>query len=301
MADADSLLLKTSRTFALAIPLLPEPTRKEVEIAYLVFRIIDTFEDASRWTPDRRIAALADFVDILDRPPGEEARRMTAACVREPPVARADYLELLAHIPLVLDELARLDPEARRHIRSHAARTAEGMSAFVKRTDASGTLQLETMQELRDYCYMVAGIVGELLTELYLLGRPELAGVAADLRSRAPAFGEGLQLVNILKDADPDAREGRIYLPTDASLDEVFALCREDLQIAAVYTDHLRVAGAQRGLVAFNALISQLAVATLDVLGRQGLGAKLTRAEVMSILAQVAHGLDGGQTVSAAL
>jgi farnesyl-diphosphate farnesyltransferase len=301
MADADSLLLKTSRTFALAIPLLPEPTRKEVEIAYLVFRIIDTFEDASRWSPDRRIAALADFVEILDRPPGEEARRMAETCVREPPVDRADYLELLAHIPLVLEELGRLDPEARRHIRAHAARTAEGMSAFVKRTNGSGTLQLETMQDLRDYCYMVAGIVGELLTELYLLGRPQLAGVAADLRSRAQAFGEGLQLVNILKDADPDAREGRIYLPSDASLDEVFALCREDLQTAAVYTDHLRVAGAQRGLVAFNALISQLAVATLDVLSRKGLGAKLSRAEVMSILAQVAHGLDSGQAVSAAI
>jgi phytoene/squalene synthetase len=32
--------------FALAIPLLPEPTRNRVGIAYLLFRIADTFEDA---------------------------------------------------------------------------------------------------------------------------------------------------------------------------------------------------------------------------------------------------------------
>ena len=57
----DELLEKTSRTFALSIPVLPEPTRREVMIAYLLFRIADTFEDAAHWSPEDRIAALADF------------------------------------------------------------------------------------------------------------------------------------------------------------------------------------------------------------------------------------------------
>ena len=34
-------------------------------IAYLLFRIADTFEDASHWTPDDRIGALADFNALL--------------------------------------------------------------------------------------------------------------------------------------------------------------------------------------------------------------------------------------------
>src|SRR3954447_11505391 len=101
MADADSLLLRTSRTFALAIPLLPEPTRTEVKIAYLLFRIIDTFEDATYWVPSRRATALEDFVDLLDRPPGEEARTLAEECVRHPPVDNNDYLELLSEIPFV--------------------------------------------------------------------------------------------------------------------------------------------------------------------------------------------------------
>ena len=37
------LLQKTSRTFALTIPLLPEPLQTDVVVAYLLFRIIDTF------------------------------------------------------------------------------------------------------------------------------------------------------------------------------------------------------------------------------------------------------------------
>ena len=67
MADLDDLLEKTSRTFALSIPVLPEPTRREVMIAYLLFRIADTFEDAAHWPPEERIAALADFNDAPAR------------------------------------------------------------------------------------------------------------------------------------------------------------------------------------------------------------------------------------------
>ena len=38
----DDLLEKTSRTFALAIPLLPTPAREAVGLAYLLFRVADT-------------------------------------------------------------------------------------------------------------------------------------------------------------------------------------------------------------------------------------------------------------------
>jgi farnesyl-diphosphate farnesyltransferase len=299
MADADELLRKTSRTFGLAIPLLPEPTRTEVRTAYLLFRVIDTFEDATHWLPARRIAAMKEFVALLDGPPGPDARRLTAECVRQPPVDDPGYRELLAEVPLVLDEFRLLRPEARLHIRSHVARTAEGMSQFIGRINGSGTLSLDTLQDLRDYCYVVAGIVGEMLTELYVLGRPDLAPLGPLLRPQAPRFGEGLQLVNILKDDSPDANQGRVYLPRAARLEEVFALAEDDLRIAASYTDQLRSAGAPHGLVAFNALIMRLAVATLGELRRHGLGSKLTRLQVASIIAQVAHGLDAGEPVPA--
>ena len=55
MATIEDLLLKTSRTFALSIPMLPEPTRREVGVAYLLFRIADTLEDATLWTPERQV------------------------------------------------------------------------------------------------------------------------------------------------------------------------------------------------------------------------------------------------------
>jgi len=288
------LLLKTSRTFALTIPLLPEPTRAEVGVAYLLFRIIDTFEDATHWTPDRRIEALGQFVDLLDGPP-EAAAGMVQACEREPPVDHAGYRELLAKMPAVLGAFQRLQIGARVPIRKHLARSAEGMSGFVSRSAGPDGLVLQTIDDLRDYCYAVAGIVGEMLTELFLLGRPGLAAVAEDLRNGAAQFGEGLQLVNILKDARPDAAEGRVYLPRKATTGEVFALAQDDLAVAGSYTETLRIAGAERGLVGFNAFIIKLAVATLQVLREKGLGAKLTRLQVAKIAAEVTQAIGQGR------
>ena len=59
------LLCKTSRTFALAIPLLPEPTQSTVCLAYLVFRVADTLEDSETWSRSARLQALGEWADLL--------------------------------------------------------------------------------------------------------------------------------------------------------------------------------------------------------------------------------------------
>jgi farnesyl-diphosphate farnesyltransferase len=287
LTDTESLLQKTSRTFALTIPCLPQPTRDEVGIAYLLFRIIDTFEDAVLWPPALRLEALKQFPELLDRP-AAESRTLAASWTRQPPVLHAGYQELLAHTPYVLEQYWALRPEARAILRSHVTRSAQGMASFVARIEPGGRLQLDTVEDLRAYCYAVAGIVGEMLTELFLLGRPTLERVAADLRSHAAAFGEGLQLVNILKDAHPDAAEGRTFLPRLAPLAEVFVLARKDLASADAYVELLRQGGAEAGLVGFNAFIAKLAAANLQILRDQGLGAKLTRTTVVKIAAEIA-------------
>ncbi|HEX3696387.1 MAG TPA: squalene/phytoene synthase family protein [Polyangia bacterium] len=286
MTEIQNLLQKTSRTFALTIPFLPQPTRAEVEVAYLLFRIVDTFEDGALWTPRRRIDALGRFIELLASDPAAAAP-LVAECAAEPPVARTDYMDLLAEMPLVLSSLAALRLPARAAIRRHVTRSAVGMATFIRRAGGDGTLALQTIRDLREYCYCVAGIVGEMLTELYLLGRPALAGVAKELESRAVAFGEGLQLVNILKDAQRDAEEGRTYLPRRAPLSEVVALAANDLATATEYVDLLTSAGAESGLVAFNSSISKLALANLQILRDRGLGAKLSRLQVAQIQAEV--------------
>ena len=293
-AELQALLQKTSRTFALTIPLLPEPLQTEIATAYLLFRIIDTFEDATRWEPARRAAALSLFIQLMESDDANELPDMTARWLDEPPLDHPGYLELLAATPEVIRWHRRLRPAAREQLRLHITRSARGMIRVVQSSDANGNVQLQTLQELRDYCFVVAGIVGEMLTELFILQSPSLKMVAADLRARAVEFGEALQLVNILKDASPDAAEGRVYLPRQTSLPEVFLLARADLRRATEYTDLLQSAGADKGTVAFNALNTRLAIGTLHLLRDQGPGAKLTRLQVTSLAAQVMSAVETG-------
>jgi farnesyl-diphosphate farnesyltransferase len=291
--DLEQLLVATSRTFALAIPLLPEPTRREVTISYLLFRVADTFEDAASWPRGLRIEALERFARLLQGPSEiEEVSRRWAEGV---PCEQPGYRDLLAALPEVFDAFFALSPEAVHLIREHTLRTARGMASFVGRTTDEGELRLRDVADLKAYCYIVAGIVGELLTELFLLGRPALETAAPRLRERARAFGEGLQLVNILKDSSSDATEGRRYLPDHVDRSEVVALARRDLSSAGEYVLTLQATGAERGLVAFTALPVRLAHATLDRLEETGPGSKLTRPEVYAIVQRLNQALDGNQ------
>ena len=108
----EDLLEKTSRTFALSIPVLPEPTRREIMIAYLLFRIADTFEDASHWTPDDRIGALADFNGLLRSYSREKAEGLCRDWVGREVAHHAGYQELMAEVPFVLDAFFALSPGA---------------------------------------------------------------------------------------------------------------------------------------------------------------------------------------------
>jgi farnesyl-diphosphate farnesyltransferase len=281
------LLQKTSRTFALTIPLLPEPLQTEVAVAYLLFRIIDTFEDGTRWAPGRRAKALGLFAQRIESEDLSDLRALTAQWLADPPLEHAGYLELLARTPEVIEWQRRLRPAAGEQLRRHVERSARGMMGIVQRIDDRGVLQLMTLQDLRDYCYVVAGVVGEMLTELFVLQNPSLNKVADDLRARAVEFGEALQLVNILKDSQADGAEKRSYLPLDAKLADVFSLARSDLRRATEYTQLLQNNGADRGLVAFNALNLRLAIGTLHVLHDRGPGAKLTRTQVAGMAADV--------------
>ena len=235
MTRLEELLEKTSRTFALSIPVLPEPTRRQVMIGYLLFRIADTFEDAAHWPPGRRVKALREFQGLLSGYSPGEAARLAALWTAANPSPNPGYRELIAEVPRVLEAFFALDERAVSSVRAHVIRSAEGMAGFVERS-RDGVLALADTAALREYCYAVAGIVGEMLTDLFLLGRETLAAIAPYLRERAAAFGEALQLVNIVKDAATDVAEGRSFLPRSVARPEIFALARGDLGVAREYT-----------------------------------------------------------------
>jgi farnesyl-diphosphate farnesyltransferase len=73
---------------------------------------------------------------------------------------------------------------------------------------------LDDEAELDDYCWVVAGCVGVMLTEVfaaeYGAGEP---GAHEARVALAPTVGQALQLTNILLDWPSDVRRGRCYVP----------------------------------------------------------------------------------------
>jgi farnesyl-diphosphate farnesyltransferase len=297
VGDLLDLLEKTSRTFALSIPALPEPTRREVTVAYLLFRIADTFEDASHMSPEARIRCLRDFIGLVAASRRDDAIRLSCEWTAAGVAANDGDRELLSEVPLVLDAFRALSPGAAESIRKYVIRSADGMADFVGRT-RDGRLTLTDLDDLKAYCHVVAGLVGEMLTELFLIDRPGLAAEAGALLARAGAFGEALQLVNILKDAASDAAEGRTYLPATVPPGEVFVLARRDLVAAGEYIGALERARAPRGILEFTALPVELAWASLEKIERNGPGSKVTRPEVYLLARRVRHALDAGESLA---
>jgi phytoene/squalene synthetase len=50
------------------------------------------------------------------------------------------------------------------------------MADYVKRGEPDGSLRLRDLDDLRHYCYVVAGIVGELITDIPLQARSSVGG-----------------------------------------------------------------------------------------------------------------------------
>lgn len=216
MDTLDELLVKASRTFALTIPLLDEPLRRAMSLAYLLMRNADTLEDAFRVPRERRTQGLLRFVDLVERRDAAAAEEWVKEWEHEPGFDDPDHYQVLLQTPRLLRELVELGPPAADIVGLHVVRVATRMARWVARHDDAGRLTLRSVRELDDYCYAVAGIVGEMITELVGLHAHELPlAKLLFLRSVAVDFGAGLQLTNIVKDSWRDAQEGRHYVPVD--------------------------------------------------------------------------------------
>jgi farnesyl-diphosphate farnesyltransferase len=128
----------------------------------------------------------------------------------------APDLDLVAHLPRVLRVYAALPAPHRAAVGEGVSTLAAGMRGYAGRAAARGPAipYLDTEAELEDYCWVVAGCVGVMLTRLYAEEYGTGGAAAQEQRlALAPRVGEALQLTNILLDWPTDLRRGRCYLP----------------------------------------------------------------------------------------
>lgn len=68
--------------------------------------------------------------------------------------------------------------------------------------------RIQTFQEMYEYSYKVASVVGLMTSEVFGYDSPDALTHAVDL-------GIAMQLTNILRDVGEDLQKGRIYIPAD--------------------------------------------------------------------------------------
>lgn len=212
-AFARAILPRVSRTFALNIRLLGGDFREAVGTGYLLCRAADALEDTLGGdgpTIRARFAALLAALDG-DRGAGAHLAAEAASAAR----GRAD-LELLAGLPRVIAVYEALERGDRDALRECLGVMGDGMARYAARGAERGAEvpYLDTEGELHDYCWVVAGAVGVMLTRLVARRSPPRSGREDARRYElAPVVGEALQLTNVLLDWPSDVRRGRCYLP----------------------------------------------------------------------------------------
>jgi farnesyl-diphosphate farnesyltransferase len=235
------LLRDVSRTFALTIPQLPLPLRKVVGNAYLLCRIADTIEDAAALSADdNRRLSLAFSEVVAGRADAQAfAARLLPLLA---PGATAAERELVQETPRVIRELRSFTPAHQAALARCVAIMADGMAAFQATASTDG---LPDLPGLDRYCYVVAGCVGEMLTELFCGYSTEIDRHRATLMPLSVSFGQALQMTNVLKDVWEDRARGACWLPRD-----VFRDCGFDLsQLRAEHYDE-RFGDGMRTLIA---------------------------------------------------
>ncbi len=211
-ADLDyqrGILPGVSRTFALTIPVLPDGLALVTTNAYLLCRIADTIEDDPGLESEQKSQFHARFVAVVKGTEDAESFARDLAPLLSDRVLAAEH-DLVRNTPAVIRVTHGCSPEERAALTRCVAIMCRGMPEFQRNKSLRGLADLD---ELAEYCYYVAGVVGEMCTELFVLHCPELAAKRDVMLRLAVSFGQGLQMTNILKDIWDDRQSGACWLP----------------------------------------------------------------------------------------
>ncbi len=296
------LLASVSRSFYLTLKALPRELREPISLAYLLARTADTIADTAAVPAPVRLECLRAFAGRVQGRP--QAGGALEAAIRDqfvPHQQDAAERRLMERFTDALDWLGTMQGAALQAIRAVLEPIIRGQILDIERFPGDGQLRwLQSDAELHEYTWLVAGCVGEFWTEMCAVEKPGSLAAAADLpamKAWGARYGQGLQLLNILRDVGEDLRDGRGYLPGgqggEAALQAEWrrwlGVCREHLESGLQYVRHV----ADGKLRYATALPLLLGIRTVARLGEASWpevlqGLKISRLEVARLLAEAA-------------
>ncbi len=206
MSKFAEMLEMVSRTFALSIRYLPEVLREPVGLSYLLFRVSDGLEDHDGMLADRKIALLEEWNCVLqgNTPPFEFVRSIADLDRSNPEIYVAQQA------PKLIAALDDVPVDLRAPIVSRVSESTLGMA----RWQEQGPF-VDTIKEMDDYMYYVAGLVGYLMTDLFSWYSSHFRARRAELLPMSREIGLGLQTVNVIRGLRKDYQRGWVFVPQE--------------------------------------------------------------------------------------
>jgi farnesyl-diphosphate farnesyltransferase len=260
--DAMIMLKKTSRTFYIPINRLKEGLKEAVAAAYLCMRAIDEIEDHETLEDDVKVELLNGIHDAFE----------SKDVVNESQKLLSPYRDVLPDVTMRIHEWALLcPPTVTEVVYRNTSKMAKQMAEWVH-----VSWNIRTEEDLDGYTYSVAGMVGEMLSEIWFW----YDGTKSD-QEKAVAFGRGLQAVNILRNRKEDLERGVDFFPDGWGTKEMIKYTRRNLKLADSYIVDLKGGPA----LDFCKIPLTLAHATVNLIAAGG--NKLTRDAVMKLVGSI--------------
>lgn len=219
IAFCDDMLTKVSRSFASVIQQLPAGLCLDICIFYLVLRALDTVEDDMEFYKGREHEKQAELCSFGSK------RLVDIACSIKG-VGSGDERTLVEKFGGVSRVFRTLPKKSQEVIMDITEQMGAGMAEYVAADLGQGTIDGAAYDR---YCHMVAGLVGEGLSRLFvvrglesddLLGQGERVWpFCADPKQEkhnlglANSMGLFLQKCNIIRDYLEDYVDGRAFWP----------------------------------------------------------------------------------------
>lgn len=210
------VLKQTSRTFNIPINLLKPTLKKTVASAYLCMRAIDEIEDHEQLSSDTKQQLLRETAKLLKTEFDEEAYVKLVK----------PYESVLPEVTLRLGDWIEVCPEGiTDKVTESTAIMAEGMAKWTEKDWI-----IHTKEDLDDYTYYVAGLVGVMLSDIW----EWYDGTKTD-RELAIGYGRGLQAVNMIRNQKEDAERGVQFIPDGWTREDMFTYAKRNLKQADEY------------------------------------------------------------------
>lgn len=261
--DAMHMLKLTSRTFYIPIKLLKPKLRKTVGAAYLCMRAIDEIEDHETLPKEVKIDLLLKTKELLKEKNGFD-RKAYETLVKP-------YQELPEVTHRLADWVEVCPEEITGKVMDSTSIMAGGMAKWVEKD-----FDVKTKEELDDYTYYVAGLVGVMLSDIWKW----YDGTETDY-DLAVGYGRGLQAVNMLRNQDEDAERGVRFIPDGWTRADMFDYAWDNLRKADEYMKDLKT----KNIILFCKIPLALAKKTLQAMdaGKE----KMTRTEVEATVDEI--------------